>query len=297
METAWAFYDYTVQTPSKGRFVKHLDIGKLDIGTNELIKRLLKVVFTPNLQVLRGQNCQSDFYDEMIKIAKESPAKFRKLKVIPHPLSFTSSYREATMLFKDTLEDVLVTDLNLLGICEHDIRYLKQFKHLTSFAFHLSSIAALGRVDELLGVLPQVKEIKIYVTAEADIWTMDYDTEDLERIPKNNALKVLKVATGSAAILCVFISKFVALESLELDLEAECGELDVPYAVMLVAKPVPSLDYTFMVLKSDFMDKKEIKKAFDKVASITCVSRLETAWFFDSRIEHDTSFYIVNVKR
>jgi hypothetical protein len=296
IETAWAFYDHIVQAPSKDRFVKHLDIGKLDLSTCELNKRLLRLIFTPNLQVLRGQNCQSDFYDEMVKIAKESPVKCRKLKVIPHPLSFTKSYSDAAMLLKDTLGDVLVNDLDMLQAGEHDLEYLKQFKHLTSFAFYFSSIVLLGDIDVLLGALPQVKEIKLYVTAEADSWTMDYDTEDLKRIPTNNALKVLKVTTASAAILCVFMSKFVALESLELDLEVEYEELEVPYAVMLVAKPVSSLDYTFMALKCKFMGKERIENLFGKVASITCVSRLQTGLFFGGRVEHDNSVYIVKVK-
>ncbi|KAF1797126.1 hypothetical protein FB192DRAFT_1452086 [Mucor lusitanicus] len=299
IEKAWAFYDHLVQKPSKGRFVKHLDIGKLDVGTHELHRRLLRLIFTSNLEILKGQNCQSDFYDEMIRIAKESPAKFRKLKVIPHPLSFTGSYRDAAMLFKDTLQDVLVNDVDMLHTGEHDLKYLKQFKRLTSFAFYFSSIEFLEYVDALLGALPQVKEIKLYITSAADEWAMERGMEYLDQIPKNRSLKTLKVTTESAAIICVLMTKFASLESLELDLEIENIELDVPYAVMLTTKPVPCLDYSFMVLKDDdFMRKEDIEKVFGmSAASITDVPRLVTNMFFGDRIENDTGVYAVKVKR
>ncbi|KAK4514272.1 Maintenance of ploidy protein mob2 [Mucor velutinosus] len=259
IETAWAFYGYIAQSPSKGRLVKHLDIGKLDIGTHELNKRLLRLIFTPNLEILRGQNCQSDYYDEMTRIAKESPTTFRKLNVIPHPLSFTKSYRDSAMLFKDTLQDAFVLDLDMLHTGDNDVKYLKQFKRLTSFAFYFSSIVCLKYIDVLLDTLPQVKKIKLHITAEADDWAMQRGIEFLEHIPKNHVLKRLKITTTSAAIMCVLMSKFVSLESLELDLEVENDELEIPYAVMLVAKPVPCFNYSFIVLKDGLMRKKEIE--------------------------------------
>ncbi|KAL9547116.1 hypothetical protein MBANPS3_006331 [Mucor bainieri] len=280
-ETAWAFYNHLVQIPSKGRFVKHLDIGKLDISTHELHRRLLRLIFTPNLEVLQGQNCQSDYYDEMTRIAKKFPIKFRKLKVIPHPLSFSSSYRDTAILFKDTLQDVLVDDWDMLRHEEYDLMYLMQFKHLTSFACYFSSIEILGIVDALLGVLPQVKEIKLYITVEADDWAMDLGMDYLKQIPKNRALKALKVTTSSAIVIRLLMSKFVSLDSLELDLEIESDDLDIPYAVMLTTNPVPSLNYSFMVLKDKFVLEEEIEGVFGG----------------SGRIEYDNGVYIVNVKR
>ncbi|GAN08557.1 hypothetical protein MAM1_0211d08071 [Mucor ambiguus] len=288
METAWAFYEDIVRNPWKSRFVKHLDIGKLEIGTHELHRRLLRLIFTPNLQVLRGQNCQSDYYDETIRTAKKSPAKFRNLKVIPHPLSFTKGYRDAVMFFKDTLQDVLVNDLDMVHTGERSLEHLKQFKYLISFAFYSSSINLLLHVDVLLGVLPQVKEIKIYITALANDWVTDRSIEYLKQIPKNHALKSLKITTASAAIMCVLLSKFVSLGS---------WELDTPYAVMLAANSVPSLNYSFMVLKDDTMYREEITDLFGRSASITSASRLETNLFVGKRIEHDIGVYMVNIKR
>lgn len=306
IEAAWAFYDYIVRNPSKGRLIKHLDMGEFNLATYELNRRLLRLIFTPNLETLSGEYCRPEFYDEMTRIAKETSTDFKKLTVIPHPSKFPSSYGNAAVLFKDTLQDLFVNISSNIFNTEHGFGYINQFKHLTSFAFSFYDTAFLGTVDKLLGALPQIKEIKFYVTANADDWEVVYRKEDIERLAENHTLKKLKISTGFSKIVHLLLAHFVALESLEVNFEPENKGLGVPQALMLELETVPSFEFTFTVLKSEFMNKEQIQDVFGKCASITSASRLETDMFGDDRFllvfgyrieDNDNGTYLVKVKR
>lgn len=306
IEAAWAFYDYIVRNPSKGRLIKHLDMGEFNLATYELNRRLLRLIFTPNLEILSGQYCRPEFYDEMIRIAKETSTNFKKLTVIPHPSKFPGSYKNATVLFKDALQDVFVDISNKIFNAKHSLGYINQFKHLTSFAFSFYNTAFLGNVDKLLGALPQIKEIKFYATADAHNWRVVYRKEDIEQLAENHTLKKLKILTGSSKIVHLLLAHFVALESLEVNFELENKGLYVPQALMLELETIPSFEFTFTVLKNEFMNKEQIEDVFGKSTSITSLSRLETDMFgdarfpldFDYRIENnDNGAYLVKVKR
>lgn len=306
IEAAWAFYDYIVRNPSKGRLIKHLDMGEFNLATYELNRRLLRLIFTPNLEILSGQYCRPEFYNEMIRIAKEISTNFKKLTVIPHPSKFPSSYENAAVLFKDALQDVFVDISSNIFNTEHGLRYINQFKHLTSFAFSFYDTAFLGTVDKLLGALPQIKEIKLYAIAGADDWGVVYRKEDIERLAESHTLKKLKISTGFSKIVHLLLAHFVALESLEVNFESENKGLDVPQALMLELEMVPSFEFTFTVLKSEFMNKEQIEDVFGKSASITSASRLETDMFGDDRFslafgyrieDNDNGAYLVKVKR
>ena len=67
-EAAWAFYDHLMKDPSKGKLVKHLNIGDIYPTTVQLRRRLLQLTFSSNIEILEGESCPPEFFEDMIDI-------------------------------------------------------------------------------------------------------------------------------------------------------------------------------------------------------------------------------------
>ncbi|KAL9555917.1 hypothetical protein MBANPS3_002135 [Mucor bainieri] len=127
-----------------------------------LLERLVDYIFTPNMEEMTGEiSVPYAFFHPIIKIAKGSRAKFKKLQVLPHPVEFSSIYDEALITFRDTLREmVLVLDAVETRPSRGILNHLMDFKSLTKLTL-IGTLATLIFMETILKHCTALEELTI----------------------------------------------------------------------------------------------------------------------------------------
>ncbi|CEP07906.1 hypothetical protein [Parasitella parasitica] len=102
---ALSLFGHLYRNPDNGKIIKHLEFGRSYIST-VILKELLRLAFTPNMEYLTGSIGSDELYMLMNNIADKTPDKFTRLKAIPSPEFFSNMYNSSLLTFKETLQDI-----------------------------------------------------------------------------------------------------------------------------------------------------------------------------------------------
>ncbi|KAL9546155.1 hypothetical protein MBANPS3_006801 [Mucor bainieri] len=125
-------YNLLVRDPSRGYLVKHL-VFKTGDECSVVLKELLYLILTPNIETIKGEISNDDFYTEFNKAMQRWPNKFEKVQQMTSCSEITLPYFKALLHFKDTLQAMVFN----IGEYSEEVAYscakdLAQFTCLTS---------------------------------------------------------------------------------------------------------------------------------------------------------------------
>ncbi|CAO3615411.1 unnamed protein product [Mucor fragilis] len=160
---ALSLYGHLCRNPRYGKLVKRIHFQDSDIMCI-LQQGLLRFIFTPNIEQMRGQMPFGySFFQTIIEIANSSPAKFDKLQVLPHPLYYSNIYDDALIAFKDTLREmVLVLDVDHTQANTGIINYMMDFKCLVNLTL-TGNLGSMFLMEEILQHCLSLEELTLHL--------------------------------------------------------------------------------------------------------------------------------------
>ncbi|GAN07191.1 hypothetical protein MAM1_0152c06684 [Mucor ambiguus] len=189
---------YLMASQNKHQHVKYLSLCHYD---NEILETVLPLVFSPNIRELDGYGSDM-LYRLITKIAKESKAKFDKLKCIPSTYYFTDNYSKALSTFKDSLTALDITLVEIPESPSHLVNQLSEFKCLATLDLK-APFDNIAELDRIIGGCLQLQQLQLsteaYVQyddapmdrASLSTWPMDNDS-----IHQINSLKSLDIVSN-----------------------------------------------------------------------------------------------------
>ncbi|GAN01600.1 hypothetical protein MAM1_0009c01034 [Mucor ambiguus] len=208
------------------RLIKHLSFNRSSIdeqrNSDDPFVQLVKVVFTSNMMILCGRVFNSEFYKQLVAIAKSSPTQFEKLIYLPSS-EFNEAYLKALYTFRRSMRAL---NLYLPSIIRPAFT-LPQFDKVTSLFIRTDLVANTlffdrGILDKCLHLTELALEIFYLGNAAAETVQL------LQRLPpadsKNylkhtvNSLKKLRIVRYcSLDMLSYLMRKYPKIESLYVD--------------------------------------------------------------------------------
>lgn len=213
------FYEYMSKYPTRSRFIKHISLGN-GFDWDRTFLNLMDLVFTPYLEVFEGKlNCNEDFfYYKINTIAKSSPSKRWKLKVIPQNQNFSYMYFKTLLTFKDTLEHIILDLYVYIPVTNVESRRIA--KHLKEFT-SLKKLSLMGHlnVQEIGDLLQECCHIEELYLEPSQLRGVEF-VQNWETLvsKKMDSLKILKVGRN----VTMFVVKYLMcicpnVETIELD--------------------------------------------------------------------------------
>lgn len=123
-------YTVLIKHPKKATLLKHLHFNS-KTGFTVLLKELLGIAVTHNIESLTGNLFDEQFFDTLIDIVKTSPIKFDKLKTLTVSPDIGRRYRELSLQFVDSVE---IMEADFERIDWDYVAQLTQFKKVKTFA-------------------------------------------------------------------------------------------------------------------------------------------------------------------
>ncbi|KAF1801645.1 hypothetical protein V8B55DRAFT_1560343 [Mucor lusitanicus] len=154
-------YDILLREPSRAHLIKHLKI-EAEISDSFILKQLLRLALTPNIETIRGDHIHDEFFIEFNMIVATWPQGFRKLRALPNPNMITAAYFTAVWYVRNSLKRLLI---NIDGsqrdayfyIC---IAMFSQFKNLASLSLIMDGMTDLRTLEMVvLRTCPSIVEL------------------------------------------------------------------------------------------------------------------------------------------
>lgn len=159
-------YEYLKNKRSRCSQITHLDINVSFYDDSSPFINLLRLAFTPSMEVLGGLSNSSAIFVALCDISNSSTTKFDKVKMIPScKRDYDNNYNNALLQFKKTLESMCLTYYNSINwkfVCR-----LKEFKILNSLYLELV-IQNVETLENILKECTQIKELTIHLVFRID---------------------------------------------------------------------------------------------------------------------------------
>ncbi|KAF1804448.1 hypothetical protein V8B55DRAFT_1357487 [Mucor lusitanicus] len=222
-------YDLLMRDPSRGYLVKHL-VFNTGEECSVVLKELLYLILTPNIETIKGDVSNDDFYIEFNKVMKRWPNKFEKFQLMTSCSEVTLPYFEALCHFKNSLQAMVFN----IGEYSEDIAYrcakdLSQFLCLTSLKME-GWYQRLWSMEEVLKYCPYLQELSLNIHEESGNVLESLVVEDWAKStvePQYN-LKTLSIQTSCHAdYLQYLFFKYPNIESIDIDIELDDDYIDI----------------------------------------------------------------------
>lgn len=213
------FYEYMSKYPTRSRFIKHISLGN-GFDWDRTFLNLMDLVFTPYLEVFEGKlNYDEDFfYYKINTIAKSSPGKRWKLKVIPQNQNFSYMYFKTLLTFKDTLEHIILDLYVYIPVTNVESRRIA--KHLKEF-ISLKKLSLMGylNVQEIGDLLQECCHIEELYLEPNRLHGVEFEQNWETLVSKRmDSLKILKIGQSVPIFVVKYLMRICPnVETIELD--------------------------------------------------------------------------------
>lgn len=190
-ETAMNLCYHLSRNPANGKRIKYFEFASTHIKSQAQLK-LLPLMFTPNLEWLKGMVYDDSFFLDMIKIACNSSLKFDKLRAIPSYYHCPEAYNLALVTFKETIHEMS------MAIFPGDkvIDCLDEFKYLTFLKLNIlfGGIQKLNLVLSKCHYLQELQLVMFTLSRDTAVKTTEqFYLWAEDNVVKANTLNKLKL--------------------------------------------------------------------------------------------------------
>lgn len=161
--------EHLAKKPSLGPSICHIAFGgdydnKFDGNYNmedtQLIKKFLRLAFTPNIKAVQEHSLNKELIEHMIEIARQSRTKFDKLENLPLSCySIEDIHVKIMYQFRESLKKLELTlsegDPPVKFLLDH----LEEFGNLTKLTLYIKKKTSLKELEDILTKCHQLKEI------------------------------------------------------------------------------------------------------------------------------------------
>jgi hypothetical protein len=217
-EGALSLYAHLYSKPAFGKLIKQLTFEE-DYLPVALLKGLLHFAFTPNMEYMTGSVSTDQLYILINTIADKSPAKFLKLKTIPHPDSFSNVYNNSLITFKDTLQDLV---FHVEDVEEDDIwdmaNQLETFKCLTKLTLS-GPLLTVFNLEDILNGCSHLEELTVNIKLQINILgKIEVDAWSATNVKILDSVKKIFIRRECRCDLLEYLLfKYPKIETIEID--------------------------------------------------------------------------------
>ncbi|GAN02879.1 hypothetical protein MAM1_0029d02328 [Mucor ambiguus] len=243
-------YDILVKDPSKGFLVKHLVFDTED-SCSFVLKELLYLILTPNMETIKGEINNEDFYNEFNKVMQRWPNKFEKLHQMTSCDEVTVPYFQALMHFKDTLQ-AMVFNIGEYseGVAYECAKNLSQFIRLTSLKME-GWYQRLWNMEEVLKYCPYIEELSLNIHEESGNVLEPPAMKDWAEsaVEQQYNLKTLSIQTNCPAdYMQYLVYKYPNIDSIRIDIELDDDFIEINMdRIIHLIRDIPNKQITFTV--------------------------------------------------
>lgn len=243
-------YDILVRDPPKGYLIKHITFDTGD-DCSMILKELLYLVLTPNIETIKGDASNEEFYIEFNRVMKRWPEQFGKLETMTRSDEVTVPYFEALFHFKETLREMVFN----IGEYSENIAYeraekLSQFKKLTSLKME-GWYQRLWDMEKVLKHCPWIQELSLNIHDESGNVLEPPAVKDWtdSSVEKQYHLKRLCIHTNCPADYMQYLFyKYPNIDSIAIDVELDDEFIEVNMdRITSLIKNVPKKQIIFTV--------------------------------------------------
>lgn len=269
-------YDLLVRDTSRGYLIKHVVFDTAD-RCSVVLKELLYLILTPNIETIRGEVNNDEFYSEFNKVMKRWPNRFEKLIEMTSRNEVTVPYFDALSHFKNTLQKMVFN----IGEYSEKIAYdcaknLSQFIHLTSLSLE-GWYQRLWDLEEVLKYCPYIEELLLNIHEESGNVleppaVRDWTESTVER---QYNLKSLSIQGDSPAdYMQYLLYKYTNIESIKVDIELDDEFIEINmYRITRLIRDIPNKQIIFTV--GTGLDFREIVQSLQEHGYNTLVDKVQ----------------------
>ncbi|CAO3618909.1 unnamed protein product [Mucor fragilis] len=269
-------YDLLVRDTSRGYLVKHLVFDTGD-RCSVVLKELLYLILTPNIETIRGEFSNDEFYVELNKVMKRWPNKFEKLLEMTSCNEVTVPYFDALLHFKNTLRKMVFN----IGEYSEETAYncakhLSQFIRLTSLNME-GWYQHLWDLEEVLKHCPYIEELLLNIHDESGNVLKPPAVKDWTEssVERQYNLKRLSIQTNCPADYMQYLFyKYPNIESAKIDIELDDEFIEINmYRITHLIKNIPNKQISFTV--GTGLDFREIVHSLQAYGYNTLIDKVQ----------------------